>query len=158
MSSSQGFSRGLYFRLMALSSIEILGTIPIGTYFIVDNARHGVGPWRSWAFMHNHYSEVFQVPASIWKNNTEFATALEMYRWLLVACAFIFFAFFGFADEAFQHYRLVYTSLASRIGYPTSTLHRSSHVCVVYSLYSSTQTHCYPFLQYSACSSRKHSE
>jgi pheromone a factor receptor len=127
---------------MALSSIEILGTIPIGTYFIVDNAREGVGPWESWAFMHSHYSEVSQVPASIWKNNTELTIGLEMYRWLLVACAFIFFAFFGFADEALQHYRLVYTSLTSRIGYPTSTLRRPSHVCVVYSLYSSTQTHC----------------
>jgi hypothetical protein len=63
-----------------------------------------------------------------------------MYRWLLVACSFVFFAFFGFGDEAGRHYRLVYTSLASRIGLSTSTLRGSSHGCVVCLLYYSIQT------------------
>ena len=59
---------------------------------------------------------------------------LEVFRWSLVLCAFVFFALFGFADEARQHYRLVYTTLASRIGYSTFTLHGSSHACVVYAI------------------------
>ncbi|KAF8494814.1 hypothetical protein F5888DRAFT_1634174 [Russula emetica] len=33
------------------------------------------------------------------------AIALEMYRWSLVLCSFLFFAFFGFANEARQNYR-----------------------------------------------------
>ena len=141
MLSSQGLSSGRYLRLMALSSIEILGTIPIGTYIIVDNAKQGVGRWGSWASVHNHYSEVDQFPAIIWKNNQQMAVNLEMFRWLLVACAFNFFAFFGFAEEALQHYRRVYTLLSSRIGYPTSSPRGSSHVCVMYSLCLSARTH-----------------
>ena len=126
---------------MALSSIEILGTIPIGTYLIVDNAKQGVVPWDGWVSVHSHYSDVHYFPATIWKNNQQMAVNLEMFRWLLVACTFIFFAFFGFADEALQHYRRVYTSLTSRIGYPTPPPRGLSHACVVYSLYLSAWTH-----------------
>jgi pheromone a factor receptor len=36
-------------------------------------------------------------------------------------CAFVFFAFFGFAEEARQNYRRVFTSLAGRVGYLTSS-------------------------------------
>ena len=139
---SQGLGRGRYLRLMALSFLELLGTIPLGTFILVYGATgsEGVGPWRSWASIHHHYSKVFQVPSVVWENNRKDAVGLEMYRWLLVACSFVFFAFFGFGDEASRHYRLVYTSLASRIGLSTSTLHGSSHGCVVCLLYYSVQT------------------
>ena len=132
MTFSQGLSRGRYLRLMAVAFCDILGTIPLGTYIIVLNTS-GVTPYGSWAFVHSHYSEVNPVPSVVWKNNSNSFNGLEMFRWSLVAAAFVFFALFGFADEARQHYRLVYTSLARRIGYLTSTLRGSSRVCVVHS-------------------------
>jgi len=120
---------------MAISATEILGTIPLGTLFIVKNVKSGVGPWRGWAYTHEHYSMVYQVPASIWKNDPDSVFALEMYRWSLVLCAFLFFALFGFADEARQHYRRVYTSIVRRIGHSMSILLRSSsQAYVVHSL------------------------
>jgi pheromone a factor receptor len=126
MVHSQGLKRGRYLRLMALSGTEIIGTIPLGTYFIVNNAKGGVTPWQGWAYTHSHYSDVVQVPSSVWKNNPSTSGGMETFRWSLVACAFIFFAFFGFADEARQHYRRAYTSIASRIGFSTFTHHGSS--------------------------------
>ncbi len=114
MTVNRNLNRGRYFRLMALSSIEIFGTIPLGTYWIVYNARKGIGPWKSWAYQHSHYSKIPQIPVSIWRNHPELVVGLESFRWSLVLCAFTFFAFFGFADEARQHYRLIYTSLFHR--------------------------------------------
>jgi pheromone a factor receptor len=108
---------------MALSATELLGTIPLGTYFIVINAKAGVKPWKGWAFAHSHFSHVIQIPSVVWRKDPG---GIETYRWSLVACAFIFFGFFGFADEARQHYRRLYTSIASRIGYSTFTHHGSS--------------------------------
>ena len=146
MASSQGFSSSLYFRLMIISATEILSTIPLGTYILVSNVKGGVGPWSSWASTHRHYSVVYQIPGSIWKNNRQFSLSLDMFRWLLVGCAFIFFAFFGFAEEARQNYRRLYTSLASRFGYPKSTLRESSNACATHFLvYSSAQTYYFPF-------------
>jgi len=114
MTANRNLNRGRYFRLMALSSIEIFGTIPLGTYWIVYNARKGVGPWKSWAYQHSDYSQIPQIPVSIWRNRPELVVGLESFRWSLVLCAFIFFAFFGLADEARQHYRLIFTPLFHR--------------------------------------------
>ena len=147
--SSVGLNRNRYIRLMAISAVEILGTIPLGTLIIVKNAKLGVRPWKGWAYLHEHYSVVYQVPAFIWKNMPNSVFALEMYRWLLVLCAFLFFALFGFADEARRHYRSVYASIAGRIGFSISTLQKSSHACVVHSVYwSSIATHDCFFPQY----------
>ena len=132
MSASQGLTRSRYMRLMAIGFIEVLCTIPIGTYIIVYNARQGIVPYVSWAHTHSNYSQVAQVPSFIWRNEPSMSIGAEMYRWLLVVCALVFFALFGFADEARNHYRRVYTSLASRIGYSTFTLQGSSHGLVVH--------------------------
>jgi len=130
MSSTPGLCRSRYIRLMTISAMEILGTIPLGTYYIVHNSKLGVTPWRGWAHTHKHYSVVSQVPASIWKNNHDSVLALEMFRWSLVLCAFLFFALFGFANEARQNYYRLYTSISRRIGYSTSTLLRSPNAYV----------------------------
>jgi pheromone a factor receptor len=134
MSSTPGLSRGRYIRLMSISAVEILGTIPLGTFYIVHNSKLGVTQWRGWTYTHANYSAVYQIPASIWKNNPNSVLVLELYRWSLVLCAFLFFAFFGFANEARQNYRRLYTSIAGRIGYSTSALLRSRNAYVVYSL------------------------
>ena len=133
MSSTPGITRSRYIRLMIVSCVEILGTIPLGTLFIVKNAKY-VGPWRGWAYTHEHYSVVYQVPASIWKNEPDGVFSLEMNRWANVLCAFLFFALFGFTEEARRHYRQVYASIVSRIGHLTSALHRSPQACVVHSI------------------------
>jgi hypothetical protein len=91
VTSDRGPSGNRYIRLMALSATEILGTIPLGTYFIVYNAKMGVEPWKSWADTHNHYSTIYQFPGIIRKNDPNTAIGLEMFRWLLVACAIVFF-------------------------------------------------------------------
>ena len=133
-------NRGRYLRLMGISLIEILATIPIGTYIIVSNSKFGVVPWEGWAVMHRHYSEVTQVAGSIWKNDDPMLTFnLELFRWSLVACAFIFFGFFGLAGEAREHYYRLYKLLARRIGKSTSTPHCAPLACVVLILCS------YPF-------------
>ena len=157
MTSSQGLNRGRYLRLMALSSTEILGTIPLGTYLIVLNSN-GVTPYGSWASVHSDYSKVNEFPSAIWKKNSTLVIDLEMFRWSLVACAFVFFAFFGFADDARQHYRLVYMWLARRLGYPTSSLRGSSRVYVVRSLWFIFPDVLSVFWQYSACPSHEHLE
>jgi len=83
MTTNRNLNRGRYFRLMALSSTEILGTIPFGTFFIIIDAKPGVVPW-SWAYQHRDYSRVVQVPASIWKNNPNLVLQLELWRWVPV--------------------------------------------------------------------------
>ena len=130
MLSTSGFSRSRYLRLMAISSVEVFGTVPLATLNIVLDAKRGVRPWKSWADTHSHYSAVYQVAGFVWKNVPALATSLEVYRWSLVACSFLFFALFGFAVEAREHYYRLYKLLARCVGYSTSTPHGAQHTCV----------------------------
>ena len=118
---------------MTISSVEILGTIPLGTYFIVSDEKLGVVPWPGWARLHDHYSMVVQVPGSIWKNSPG-SSNVELFRWSLVACAFLFFALFGLSDEAREHYSHLYRFLTRRIGKSTPAPHGAPLACVVHFL------------------------
>jgi pheromone a factor receptor len=131
MLSTYGFSRNRYLRLMTISLADIFGTIPLATSIIVSNAKAGIEPWKGWADTHRHYSVVVQVPGFEWKNIPEVARAIEMFRWSLVACAFLFFALYGFAAGAREHYYRLYKSLARCIGYSISTPHVAPHACVL---------------------------
>jgi pheromone a factor receptor len=129
-----GYKGGQYLRLMAISAVEMLGVVPLGTFYIVSNAKSGVSPWKGWASMHSHYSEVEQVAGFTWKNVPKMATGLEMFRWSLVACAFLFFALYGFAVEAREQYYRLYKLLTRRIGTSSSGSHEAPHAYVVRSL------------------------
>ncbi|EPQ55598.1 STE3-domain-containing protein [Gloeophyllum trabeum ATCC 11539] len=107
-----------YFRLMALAGVEVLCGIPLSIYTIYLNVTSfPVQPWISWEDTHFNFSKVDQVPAVIWRSNPVLQASLESSRWFTVICAFIFFAFFGFADEALKHYRRLYVFVAKCLGY-----------------------------------------
>jgi pheromone a factor receptor len=131
MSSNRNLNRSRYFRLMALAGVDVLCTVPLSAYVLSRLGRMHPGAWKSWSKTHNgsHYSVILQIPSSVWKEIPFTRFSLELPRWALVACAFLFFAFFGFADEARQHYRLAFKSLATRAGFSTSslTIQGSSH-------------------------------
>ena len=129
ISSGCGLNRSLYIRLMLLAGVEILGTIPLASFFLALSIKQGLTPWVSWADVHSYYSVIYQVPSIVWKHDRYQAVELEMFRWLLVLCAFIFFAFFGFAEEARTNYRRVYRWLVGHFGYftPSGTSIGSSH-------------------------------
>jgi pheromone a factor receptor len=96
---------------MAISFVEVTATIPLATFFIVSSAKEGIEPWKSWADTHSDYSVVSQIADFAWKNTPLVAMRLEIYRWSLVACAFLFFALFGFSVEAREQYYSLYKLL-----------------------------------------------
>ena len=132
MSGHRGLNRNRYIRLVVLCSCEMLGTVPLSSLVLARNLKYGFTPWVSWTDVHSYYSHIFQYPSISWKHDPGFVGGLEFFRWSLVLCAFVFFAFFGFADEARQNYRRMYRSLATRVGSSTlsGTFIGSSHAYV----------------------------
>ncbi|KAL0575157.1 a-factor receptor [Marasmius crinis-equi] len=109
MNSNTAMNMSRYLRLMILSVVDILFTIPLGIY-VVYIASHGVKlqPWISWEDTHFNWLRIVQTPALIWRNDKSFETSIELNRWLSVLCAFLFFALFGFASEAKKHYQIAF--------------------------------------------------
>ncbi|EGO28760.1 hypothetical protein SERLADRAFT_434660 [Serpula lacrymans var. lacrymans S7.9] len=118
LSKNASLTISRYFRLMALAMTEIVCTIPLASFMIWLNATaQPVEPWVSWQNTHYDFSRVAQYPSILWTRNYLLVVAMQLTRWFVVVCAFIFFAYFGFAAEARRHYITVFWRIAKLFGY-----------------------------------------
>ncbi len=107
LAASSSLTVGRYFRLMAIATIELLCTVPIATYGLTLNAKSPIYPWISFSDTHFGYSRVDQWAAIVWRSSSNAILTFALTRWSTVLCALVFFAFFGFADEARRQYARV---------------------------------------------------
>ncbi|KAK7680870.1 hypothetical protein QCA50_016180 [Cerrena zonata] len=105
LSAGSSLTMSRYLRLMALAFTDLCLTVPLGIYQVCSNAVGGdVEPWRGWADAHFNFNRVGQFPAGMWRADRNVEIPLELDRWIVPCCAFIFFAYFGFAEEARRNY------------------------------------------------------
>ncbi|KAF4623144.1 hypothetical protein D9613_002292 [Agrocybe pediades] len=113
LSSHSNLDSNIYIRLMCLSGLEAVCTVPLGLFAVVVNIKNGgVHPWVSWQNVHFRFSRVVQVIAVSWHADPITHLSLESSRWFVIICAFTFFAFMGFSDKAMDNYRAVYMAVA----------------------------------------------
>lgn len=114
--SNKSPNHSRYMRLIAMSSIQILISLPFALYSLYLNAHvETVYPWISWEDTHFNYSRVGQFPSAVWRADRTMLLVTECSRWSVFPTAILFFAFFGFAEEARKHYRLAYSFVTSRL-------------------------------------------
>lgn len=114
--SSMSISR--YFRLMLLSCLEMALTLPLGVYSIIINTSGvTISPYKSWSDTHYQFWRVLEIPAVIWRIDQSNVISLEMGRWIYPCAAFLFFALFGFAEEARRHYRAAFWLVVKPFGF-----------------------------------------
>ena len=121
ISANVNLSYNYYWRLIALASVDFCFTLPLAIRAVVLNSLAGVSPWVSWADTHSGYSRVFQTPRIVLDQHPILVYGYEITRWAPVLCAFVFFAFFGFAGEARRNYRLFALTIAKFLGFTVST-------------------------------------
>ena len=93
-----------YIRLICFSVGDLLVGIPITLFYLYDTvAIEGLGPFSSPT--QEQFSQIFQVPAVVWRSTTLSELSNELNRWIVVWGAFVFFAIFGFTEEARNNYR-----------------------------------------------------
>jgi len=101
---------------MCLAAVEVIGTVPYCIQLIVVNRLGDYRRWVSWQKTHVFFDRVDQYPSILWRASPRGEVQLELARWTPIICAFIFFIFFGFADEARNHYRLAIYSIGKTLG------------------------------------------
>lgn len=127
LASNSALTKHRYFRLMALATTELICTTPFAAYSIFLNVTtNAMTPYRGWDDLHFDYWKVDQIPALLWRLNPKNVVAFEMTRWMVVVCAFVFFMFFGFADEARRNYKNAFQNIMKRLGM------KSESVCFRY--------------------------
>jgi len=118
---STSLTSSRYIRLMILAGIEAVLTVPLGLWSTYENTRDGqFFPWKGWDDTHADFSRVEQIPAILWQSSPISSVSLSMTRSFTILCALIFFAFFGFAEEARKNYRFAVQSVAKRTGVSTA--------------------------------------
>jgi len=117
LSSNTSLTVNRYFRLMCLATAELIFSLPVTTYGLYLNiTTRPIYPWKSWSDIHFDWYTIDTFPAVLWRASHITIVNLELSRWSLVLCAFVFFGFFGFADEARRHYRVAFWAVAKRFG------------------------------------------
>ncbi|KAF5393307.1 hypothetical protein D9757_000484 [Collybiopsis confluens] len=112
---SGGMSPSRYMRLMLLVFVDMICNTPIGVFTIIAISSHSaVLPFSSKSA---DFTQIELVPASVWKADMATRAVVEIGRWVPpVFCAFVFFAFFGFADEAKKNYKKMWIGLKRLFG------------------------------------------
>ncbi|KAI9435849.1 pheromone A receptor-domain-containing protein [Lactarius indigo] len=114
--SNKNVNHSRYMRLIALSSVQLLLILPLSIFALYINSHIiPVQRWISWEDTHFDYSRVVQFPSVAWRADTLHQAGIEASRWIVIPCAFVFFAFFGFAEEACKHYRLAYSFVKNQL-------------------------------------------
>jgi pheromone a factor receptor len=85
----------MYIHLLALSSGDVVFTVPLMTAMLVFNASKGVEPWISWADTHSNFDRADQYPLTVWRESPTSGFMVEWTRWSAVFCAFVFVAIFA---------------------------------------------------------------
>lgn len=117
LSSNAQITFSRYFRLMALSMMDTILTVPLATFAIWLNAVESpISPWRGLADVHWGFHRVEQIAAVQWHLSKWTVLSFALDRWFIVLCAAVFFAFFGFAEESRKNYKKGYWSIARRFG------------------------------------------
>ena len=101
---------------MALAMTEMCLTIPLASFVIYLNRTQPLVPWRGWADTHYNFSRVVLIPAVYWQDDSLLVAAFELNRWISPFCAFVFFAYFGFAQEARRNYMRFLRCVGQKFG------------------------------------------
>lgn len=128
LSSNKSLTAGRYFRLMALAACDLTFTIPLSIFIIwVNTVANPVAPWISWEDTHFGFSRVGQIPAVLWRSNERLVVATEATRWFVPLCGILFFALFGFADEARRNYTKAFWAVVKPFGFAPAPAAHGKH-------------------------------
>ena len=125
-SSAQGLNANLYFRLLMLSGIDLLITIPFNIWCLTT--WFPIYPWIGWTVLHYDFSRIDKYPATLWQGDLKIRLMIEGDRWISVVYALIFFSFFGFTVEAKSHYTSALQFFAKKVGYKIGSSSYSGYV------------------------------
>lgn len=110
-------SRGSYFRVMALASMDILLTLPISVLVLVTGkVNNKLAVWRGWALLHNDWAPI-RMRASHWIPAFWLNFSIRWDEWINPMFALVFFLIFGLTEEARGMYRSAFFAFMRVFGY-----------------------------------------
>ena len=105
--SNSALTTNRYLRLIAMALTEMSWGTTLTAYNLWNNVSVGLRPWTTWDDVHSNFSNVHFFPALFIPK--EYLRIMMLFWWSIPASSFIFFAFFGFGEEAVKEYMKIWT-------------------------------------------------
>jgi hypothetical protein len=102
-----------YIRLIAMALVEMILGTSFTAFNLSSNVSVGLRPWISWENVHSNFSRVGLFPTSVLLPHR--ITNMMIIWWTVPASSIIFFAFFGFEDEALKEYKKVWVWIKVKV-------------------------------------------
>ena len=99
-----------YLRLICFSTGDLLVGLPVTLFYLYLEIMND-GPYPGLTQLHSNFSQIYPLPAVIWRASPLNEASFELNRWIIVYVAFVFFAIFGFTQESRNNYRAVLQSV-----------------------------------------------
>ncbi|EED83526.1 hypothetical fungal pheromone GPCR, STE3-type [Postia placenta Mad-698-R] len=100
--SSAGLTPARYFRLMAMSLVEMFWALTVISITLYYNYCDGLRPWISWDNVHSDFSRIGQFPTVL--ISTTLLHWTYFLWWTTPVSAYLFFVFFAFGADAIKEY------------------------------------------------------
>lgn len=112
--SGSGLTTGRYFRLAALAMSDSVISLFLTLFnFLVRIVVYHTGwtPYVSWAWVHDNFDLISQYPEEARPNDNFAILQIAVPFYTVCIYAIVFFAFFGFGEEAIAEYLKLWASL-----------------------------------------------
>ncbi|KAG8705461.1 a-factor receptor [Ceratobasidium sp. 395] len=115
--SGSNLSMSRYFRLMALAGTDMTFSLPLSLYFMITSmVTYHMNPWVSWENTHKYVHEVWRISYEELVSDPHTKSTLDITKWSVPGCAFLFFAYFGLSGEAVRQYKSIFWRVAAPFG------------------------------------------
>lgn len=119
ISTSNDLTSHRYYRLVALCLLQAVCTLPLAAFFVYANLTQvPVVPWKGLADLHRDYGKIGHFSLDEWIQDSRIV--IEFENWITIACALVFFIFFGLTEEARKHYRFAFHRVRRWLKVPAS--------------------------------------
>ena len=119
--SNISFTRPRYFRLMALSLFDALGTLPSGILNLCFNILtlydSGFSFWPGWEVIHGNGNLVGTLTSDEWHSNRLQVASGVYLNWIYFIFALVFFVLFGLSDDMLERYGKLYWRILGTFGF-----------------------------------------
>ncbi|KAL7412128.1 GPCR fungal pheromone mating factor [Mrakia frigida] len=103
--SGGGLNTSRFIRLISLSLLEMMLTVPLAIWSIAYIFRYALKPTLSWADTHADFSRVDTFTGeALLASGGDIVSRATLQRWIPVFAAFTYFCFFGAQEEALLSY------------------------------------------------------
>ena len=100
-----------YLRLMLFACVDVVILLPINFYILYLSIQQPMYVWRGLSDLHFGFSAVEELPTSVWRLSQSSINQVMITPSVSIAACFVFFAFFGLAEESRHNYSRAYHAI-----------------------------------------------